>query len=104
LRVQHVGQIGLGFFGPPRDLGVAFANGLGERSRAVYHASPSKGGRGREAGAPAACIDDACVLDPESSSPESGVEHYCRKLQRRLREFHGFHRQKSLNRFGASAV
>jgi hypothetical protein len=67
-RVQHVGQIGLGSFCPPRDLGVAFANGL------VNRVSRSKGGRGREAGAPAACIDDACAIVPESSLPESGVE------------------------------
>jgi hypothetical protein len=31
----------LGFFGSPLDLGVAFADGLGECSRAVYHVWPS---------------------------------------------------------------
>jgi hypothetical protein len=56
-------------FGPecaPRDLGIAFTDDLRERSVAVYHASPSEGGRGHEAGASTAYVDDACSLDPET--------------------------------------
>jgi hypothetical protein len=79
------GQIGLGFFGPPRELGVAFADGLGERPVAIYHATPSEGWRGHEAGAPAAYVDDARALDPEAGLPESGAELCRRKNRRRLR-------------------
>jgi hypothetical protein len=64
-----IGDAGLGFFGPPRNFSVTFADGLGERSVAVYHATSSECGRGHEAGAPAASIDDACALDPETGLP-----------------------------------
>jgi hypothetical protein len=70
---------------PPRNLGIAFADGLRERSGAVYHASRSEGGRGREAGAPAACVDDAGALDPKAGFLESGAELCRRKGRRRPR-------------------
>jgi hypothetical protein len=53
--------------GAPGDLGIAFTDNLRERSGAVYHASSSEGGRGHEAGASTAYVDDACSLDPETS-------------------------------------
>ena len=82
-------RLGLGTGRPSRNFGVAFADGLRQRSGAVYHASPPEGGRGREAGASAAYIDDARVLDSEAGFLESGVELFCRKRRRRrLREFH----------------
>jgi len=68
-----VGQIGLDFFRPPLDLGFTLSDGLGECSGAVKRA-PSKGGRGHKAGAPTACIDNACALDAEAGFLESGVE------------------------------
>jgi hypothetical protein len=59
----------------------------GERLSAIHHASPSEGGRRHKAGATPACIDDACVLDPEACFLESGVELNCRELRRRCRSF-----------------
>jgi hypothetical protein len=70
---------------PPRNLGLPFADGLGESLVAVYPASPSECGRGREAGALPAYVDDACALDPEAGFLESGVELCRRELRRRLR-------------------
>src|ERR1700686_2184082 len=60
--------------GAPRDLGIAFTDDLRERSVAVYHSSPSEGGRGREAGASTAYVDDACSLDPETGFLSPGPD------------------------------
>jgi hypothetical protein len=69
---------------PSRDLGIALSVDLGERLGAIYHASPSEGGRGDEAGAPAAYVDNACALDSEAGFLESGIELCRRELRRRL--------------------
>jgi hypothetical protein len=60
--------------GPPCNLGIPLSDNLREGSGAVYHASPSKGGRGHETGAPAARIDNARALDSEAGFLECGVE------------------------------
>jgi hypothetical protein len=75
--------------GPSRNLGVALADGLRQCFRAVYHASPSEGGRGHEAGAPTAYVDDARALDPEAGFAERGAE-FGRRKRRLLLE--GMHR------------
>jgi hypothetical protein len=41
---------------------------------AVEYAASVEGGRGHEAGAPTACIDDACALDPEAGLAKRGIE------------------------------
>jgi hypothetical protein len=76
---QDMTRLGLGTGRPSLDLGVAFVDGLRERFRSVDPASPPEYRRGRKAGAPAACIDDARALDPEAGFLESGVEFGRRK-------------------------
>jgi hypothetical protein len=71
---------------PPRNFGVSFANGFRERSWTVYHASRSECGRGRKAGAPSACIDNARAIDPDAGFLQSGVE-FCRRKRRRRPRF-----------------
>jgi hypothetical protein len=82
---EAVGDLSLGRSAPARDLGVALSDDLSERFSAIYHASPSKGRRCHEAGAPAAYVGCGSFIARTMAihAPNYRLSHYvgnCRNV------------------------